>query len=106
MRKFVSVQVVIGMLMIGAVAVNAAPIPQPQQPDATYKPYIKAKNSAIKDIRIITPEMNARERVEVQRAIKKRAAAKRNALMQVAEAERQKKAKNTGSQDQLPAFPR
>jgi hypothetical protein len=94
MRKFVSVQVIIGILMIGAVAVNAAPSTQSQRPDATYKPYVKANNSAIKDKRIITPEMNARERVEMQRAIKKRAAAKRNSLIQAAKLEKMQQGGN------------
>lgn len=40
--------------------------------------------SGANDERLINPQMNYRERVEMQRAIQKRAAAKRNALLQAA----------------------
>lgn len=46
------------------------------------------------DLRLINPNMDYRERVEMQRAIQKRAAAMRNALMQQAAKEKKQK---TGS---------
>lgn len=46
------------------------------------------------DIRPINNNMDYRERVEMQRAIQKRAAAKRNALMQAAEEQRQQAESN------------
>lgn len=92
MRKFVSVQVAIGMLMIGAVAVNAAPANDPNQNQgASGQSTVSGQNAPdaqVQDRRIITPDMNARERVEMQRAIQKRAAAKRNSLIQAAEKEK------------------
>lgn len=44
----------------------------------------EAAISGENDERVITPQMNYRERVEMQRAIQRRAAAKRNALLQAA----------------------
>jgi hypothetical protein len=41
------------------------------------------------DIRLITPDMNSRQRMEVQRALQKRAAAKRNQLLLQAASEEQ-----------------
>lgn len=41
------------------------------------------------DIRLITPDMNSRQRMEVQRALQKRAAAKRNQLLLQAAREEQ-----------------
>jgi hypothetical protein len=41
------------------------------------------------DIRLITPDMNSRQRMEVQRALQKRAAAKRNQLLLEAASEEQ-----------------
>lgn len=40
------------------------------------------KISGAKDKRLIKPKMNARQRMEMQRALQKRAAANRNALIQ------------------------
>jgi len=93
MRKFVSVQVFIGMLMIGAVAVNAAPTNDPNQNQGgaagqNTASGQNAPNNQVQDRRIITPDMNARERVEMQRAIQRRAAAKRNSSIQAAEKEK------------------
>ncbi len=51
------------------------------------------------DIRVITPDMNFRQRVEAQRAIQKRAAASRNALIQ-AEMEKQQQSESAGTDGQ------
>lgn len=99
MRKFVSVQVAVGMLMIGAVAVNATPTNDPNQNQggAAGQTAVSGQNAPdgqVQDRRIITPDMNARERVEMQRAIQKRAAAKRNSLIQAAEQEKMQQGGN------------
>lgn len=57
----------------------------------------RAKISGLNDIRLITPLMNYRERVEMQRALKKRAAAQRNALLHAAAVSRAKALKNTST---------
>jgi hypothetical protein len=93
MKKFVSVNLTIGMLMTLAVVTSAmsAGTPQPDQNQAGVR-----KSAAISgqyDKRIITPDMNYRERVETQRNFKKRAAAVRNQLIQAAEKERRQQAK-------------
>lgn len=80
----------VGMLVVWAVAASAAPNDPPKvnpQQGATA-----TQAGAVQDKRIITPQMNARERMETQRAIQKRAAANRNKLMLQA-AEEEKRAK-------------
>lgn len=52
------------------------------------------------DKRVINPNMNFRQRVETQRAIYKRAAASRNALMLQAEKERQQQSESAGTDGQ------
>jgi hypothetical protein len=84
MKKFVSMQLVIGMV-VWAVAASAAPNDPPQ----TNQNQGATATQGVVDKRIITPEMNAIERMKAQRAIQKRAAASRNALIQAAQQEKQ-----------------
>ena len=86
MKKFFSVTAIVGVVMIAAIGASAAPETGPQgqqgpgvtagQPAANESQRISGEN----DQRLITPDMNTRERMEVQRAVQKRAAAKRNQL--------------------------
>lgn len=96
MKKFVSAQLIVGMLLVGTVAASAAvsdpPKVDPNQAKGGAQSHVIGANG--QDKRIITPDMNARERVETQRAYQKRAAAKRNELMQKAERERMQQAGN------------
>jgi hypothetical protein len=95
MKKFFSVTAIVGVVMIAAIGASAAPETGPQgqqgpavtaeQPAANVSQRISGTN----DQRLITTDMNYRERAEVQSAIKKRAAAMRNSLMLAAEQERQ-----------------
>jgi hypothetical protein len=87
MKKFFSVTAIIGVMMAVAIGASAAPEKGQQTRQA---PSDKADQAVVgtpqtisgqNDIRLITPNMNSRERMEVQRAIQKRAAAKRNQLL-------------------------
>lgn len=93
MKKFVSVSVILGMLMTLSVVASVASdgVDQPTKPKhvATGKAAINGQL----DKRVITPDMNWREKVETQRNIRKRAAAMRNQLMVGAELERQNQPK-------------
>lgn len=84
MKKIIAVNVVIGMLItfsvLASVASDTVVQPDQSQPITTGEAVISGEN----DTRVITPEMNYYERVMIQRDIKKRAAAKRNQLMQQA----------------------
>jgi hypothetical protein len=87
MKKFFSITAIVGAVMVAAIGASAAPEPDPQgqqgpavtagQPAANVSQRISGEN----DKRLITPDMNLRERMEVQRALQKRAAAKRNQLL-------------------------
>ncbi len=83
----------VGLMLTVAIGASAAPEKgqQAQQmPGDTAGPAVAGTTQAISganDVRLITPEMNVRERLEVQRALKKRALAKRNQLIQAARAE-------------------
>ncbi|NTW88931.1 MAG: hypothetical protein HGB26_07385 [Desulfobulbaceae bacterium] len=87
MKKFFSVTAIVGVVMIAAIGASAAPETgtQGQQgPGVTAgqpAPNESQRISGINDKRMITPDMNVRERMEVQRALQKRAAAKRNQLL-------------------------
>lgn len=98
MIKYISINVFIGILMTLSVVASAAPDGKPLP---GVGPATASREGAIRgqsDKRIITPRMNFRERVDIQRAIKKRAAAKRNQLMLAADRERarQPKPERTG----------
>jgi len=83
---------IVGMLAVWAVAASAAPNYPPKVTPQQGATATQA-GGAVQDKRIITPQMNARERFETQRAIQKRAAANRNKLMlQAAEEEKRAKA--------------
>jgi hypothetical protein len=88
MKRILVTQIIVGMLAGWAVAASAAPNDPPQVNQNQGASAVQA--GAVKDKRIITPDMDARERVEAQRAIQKRAAANRNKLMMEA-AEKEKK---------------
>jgi hypothetical protein len=106
MRKFFSVIVILCMALGFAIAANAAPSYRQRVEAALTKqapvgqmsaPGLQNKSARglqkapkIVDRRVITPAMSYRERVEVMRNIKKRAAAMRNQLMLAAELERQR----------------
>lgn len=87
MKKFFSVTAIVGVVMVAAIGASAAPETEPQgQPGPTVtagQPAVSGSQriSGVNDIRLITPDMNIRERMEVQRALQKRAAAKRNQLL-------------------------
>lgn len=87
MKKFFSVTAIIGVAMVAAIGASAAPETGPQdQPGMTVTAGQSAgggskRISGVNDKRLITPDMNIRERMEVQRALQKRAAAKRNQLL-------------------------
>ena len=93
MRKFVSVGVILGMIMTLSVVVSVASDVDDQPTKTKDVVTEQATNqdaiNSQEDKRIITPDMNWREKVETQRNIRKRAAAMRNQLMQDAELERQ-----------------
>jgi hypothetical protein len=93
MKKFVSVNLTIGMLMTFAVVSSAISDGAPQSDQNQAVVGRHAAISGQNDKRIITPDMNYRERVETQRNYKKRAAAMRNQLIQAAEKERRQQAK-------------
>lgn len=87
MKKFFSVTAIVGVLMIAAIGASAAPEtgPQGQQgPGVTAgqsAANVSQRISGENDQRLITTDMSVRERMEVQRAVQKRAAAKRNQLL-------------------------
>jgi len=87
MKKFFSVTAIVGVVMVAAIGASASPEtgPQGQQGPTvtTGQPATSAAQriSGTNDKRMITPDMSVRERVEVQRALQKRAAAKRNQLL-------------------------
>ncbi len=94
MKILFSIKVVICLLMVWPIVASSALAhdSQASQQGGT----VTGKNT-IKDRRIITPEMNARERIEIQHNIKKRATARRKALIQKAEMERQQQEKSAVS---------
>jgi hypothetical protein len=97
MKKFISVNMIVGMIMALSVAANATSDGTPQSDQG---PAVVSGQQAISgqnDLRIITPDMTYRERVETQRNIKKRAAAMRNQLIQAAELEKQQQAEAIGT---------
>jgi len=96
MKKFVSLKLIVGMLVVWAVAASAAPNDPPQ----TNQNQGATAAQGVVDKRIITPQMNARERMEAQRAIQKRAAANRNALMMQAAEQEKQQAGNAANPDQ------
>lgn len=87
MKKIFSVTAIVAVMMAVATGASAAPETGPQsqqgpaitagQPVANVSQRISGGN----DQRLITPDMSVRERMEVQRALQKRAAAKRNQLL-------------------------
>lgn len=98
MKKLISVNVTLGMLMTLAVVTSAIATGTPQANQTKSPVNRPAAISGANDQRIITPDMNSRERMETQRNIKKRAAAMRNQLIQAAEKERRQQAKTAGTE--------
>lgn len=99
MKRILVTQLIVGMMAVWPVVANAATDNAPQINQNQNAPAVQVEGKAkvdatVKDKRIITPDMNYRERVETQRAYQKRAAAKRNSLMQAAELERKQQDKN------------
>lgn len=97
MKKFVSVNVTLGMLMTLAVVTSAMAAGSPQAEQRGASLDRPATINGVHDKRIITPSMNYRERMETQRNIKKRAAAMRNQLIQAAAKERKQQAETVGT---------
>lgn len=88
MKNFFSVTAIVGVVMVAAIGASAAPEigPQGQQGPAFTEGQPAANVSSQRisgenDKRLITPDMSVRERMEVQRALQKRAAARRNQLL-------------------------
>jgi len=81
MKKIFSVTAIVGVMMAVAIGASAAPNTGPVgttgQPAVDQPKIISGEN----DTRLVTPAMNSRERMEVQRALHKRAAAMRNKLL-------------------------
>jgi hypothetical protein len=102
MKHFVSAGILMGVLMAFTVSPHAsqsidasqsggAPQVDPGQGNVTKK---QAAIPGTNDKRLITPNMNNLERFEMQRDLKKRAAAKRNQLMRQAQLQRQQETAN------------
>ena len=81
MKKFFSVTAIIGVMMAVAIGTSAAQNTGPA--DTTGQPAVNQPQliSGENDQRLITPKMNALQRLAVQQAVKKRALAKRNELL-------------------------
>ena len=81
MKKFFSVTAIVGVMMAVAIGASAAqntgPAGTTGQPAVNQPQVISGEN----DQRLITPKMNALQRLAVQQAVKKRALAKRNELL-------------------------
>ncbi len=101
MKKVISAISTLCLLTAFTIVANAADGrggPQVDQNPGVQK--AQARISGLHDKRVITTDMNYRERYEVMRNIKKRAAAKRNSLMLQAAEQRQLQ-KKIGSPGQL-----
>ena len=97
MKKIFSVTAIVGVMMAVAIGASAAQNKGPH--DMGDPPAVTGhKKGAVKDLRVINPNMNYRQRVEVQNAIQKRAKAKRNSLLQAAMKDNQKEHKTTNGQ--------
>jgi hypothetical protein len=81
MKKIFSVTAIVGVMM--AVAMGASAAPETGLEGTTGQPAVNQAQriSGQNDQRLVTPAMNSRERMEVQRALHKRAAAIRNKLL-------------------------
>jgi len=93
MKKIFSVTAIVGVMMAVAIGASAAPNTGPD--GTTGQPVVDQPQriSGLNDKRLITPDMNVRERMEVQSALKKRALAKRNQLIQAARSEEEQQEK-------------
>jgi len=84
MKKIFSVTAIVGVMIFVAMGAGAAQNPGPAsttgQPAVNQPQIITGEN----DQRLITPDMNALQRLAVQQAVKKRALAKRNELLREA----------------------
>lgn len=101
MKKFFSVPAIVGVMMAVAIGASAAPETGPVDTTSQLAANAPQRISGQNDQRLITPDMNIRERMEVQSALKKRALAKRNQLIQAARSEEEQEERTN-----IPAQPK